>query len=106
MENPIYIKIPVLILWEKRRIDASVMETSLLLKLLMSSLCADADSLSRAVELTRTSLTRPKSALGMIFFFFNYYYLPRRRVVTKFANISYEKNRNGTSHYLLNKIKT
>lgn len=69
MENPIYIKIPVLILWEKRRIDASVMETSLLLKLLMSSLCADADSLSRAVELTRTSLTRPKSALGMIFFF-------------------------------------
>lgn len=69
MENPIYIKIPVLILWEKRRIDASVMETSLLLKLLMSSLCADADSLSWAVELTRTSLTRPKSALGMIFFF-------------------------------------
>lgn len=69
MENPIYIKIPVLILWEKRRIGASVMETSLLLKLLMSSLCADADSLSRAVELTRTSLTRPKSALGMIFFF-------------------------------------
>lgn len=67
MENPIYIKIPVLILWEERCIDASVMENSLLLKLLMSSLCADADSLSWAVELTRTSLTRPKSALRMIF---------------------------------------
>lgn len=82
MENAIYIKIPILILWEKCHIDPSVMENSFFPKLLVSSLCADTISLSWAAELTRTSLTSPKPALGMTFFF---HYLP------KSANISYEK---------------
>lgn len=91
MENSIYIKIPILILWEKCRIDPSATENSFFPKLLVSRLCADTISLSWAAELTRTSLPRPKPALRMTFFFFFPHYLPRRAAVTKSANIPYEK---------------
>lgn len=65
VENSIYIKVPVLILWEKCHIGTSVTE-NISRKVFMSSLSADVVLFCWAGE-----PTRPNSALRMIFVLLN-----------------------------------